>query len=70
LGEAKIVSLLALSGALSLASWLRSLALGALSLTLRQRSLTLGIGSKSDVESATLLAHKGALPLASCDKRG
>jgi len=54
--EATIASLLALSIILSLASRLRSLAVGA--------------DSESDAELATLLVNKGALALASHDRRG
>ena len=68
--EAKITLLLAPSGALSLASQQRSLALGALSLASRQRSLAPGDVSESDTEAATLLAPKGVLALAPCDRRG
>jgi len=59
LSEAKIASLLALSGALFLASQLRSLALSTLVLASRLRTfLALNTVSGSDAESATLLAHK------------
>jgi len=69
LSGAEITSLLTLSGALFLTSRLRSLALGALVLASRLKTLSLGDGSESNVESATLLAYKGALALASRDRR-
>ena len=61
---AKIASLLAPSGALSLASRQRSLALGDLSLASRQRFIGPGAVSESDIELAMLLAPKGVLALA------
>ena len=69
--EAKITSLLAPSGTLSLALRQRSLALSALVLASRLRTfLAFSVVSGSDVESAILLAHRGALDLTSRDKRG
>jgi len=66
LSEIVIASLLALSGASFLAPRLRLLALNsALVLTLRLRTDS---GSKATL--ATLLAHRGALGLASRDRRG
>ena len=71
LSETEIASLLALSGASLLASQLRSLALSALILALRLRTfLALGAGSGSEAALATLSAHRGALALASHDRRG
>ena len=64
--KAQIASLLALS----LASRQTFLPLDALSLTLRQRFLAPGAVNESDTESATLLADKDALALASHDRRG
>ena len=63
--ELKIIALLAQNGALSLASRLRSLAFNALVLAPRLRTLALGVVSENDAESATLLAHRDALVLAS-----
>jgi len=50
LSENKIASLLSLSGALFLASRLRSLALNTLVLTSRLRTLALGAASESDAD--------------------
>ena len=63
--EFKIIALLAPSGALSFDSRLRSLAFNALVLALQIRTLALGVVSENDPESVTLLAHRGALVLAS-----
>ena len=70
LSKAELASLLALSGASFLISRLRFLPLSALVLALWLKTLALGAGSKSDDESAKLLAHKGVLALASRDRRG
>jgi len=69
--EAEIASLLALNGASFLTSWLRYLTLSAFVLASRLRTfLAPSDISGSDAESATLLAHRSALALASRDKRG
>jgi len=69
--EAKIASLLALSGASFLTSRLRSLAHCALVLVSQLRTfLVPSAVSGSDAESATLLTHRSALSLASRDRRG
>ena len=70
MSKAEIALLLALNGASFLTSRLRFLALSALVLTSRVKTLALGAGSECDAESATLLAHKDALALASHDRRG
>ena len=71
LSEAKIASLLALNGTLSLALMLRSLVLSVLVLTMWLRTfLALSAGSGSEAASATLSVHKGALALASRDRQG
>jgi len=69
LSEAELASLLALSGASFLISRLRFLSLSALVLASRLKTLALGAGSESDVESAMLLAHKGVLVVASRDRQ-
>jgi len=69
LSEAEIASLLALSGASFLTSWLRSLA-QCLSSASRLKTLALGAGSESDAESTMLLAQEGTLALASRDRQG
>jgi len=67
--EAKIASLLALNGASFLTSRLRSLALSALVLASRLRTfLELSAINGSDAESATLLAYRSSLALASHDR--
>ena len=70
LSDAKLASVLVLSGASFLTSWLRFLALSALVLASRLKTLALGAGRENDAESATLLAHKGVLALALRDRRG
>ena len=70
LSEAEIASLLALSGASFLTSRLRFLALSALVLASRLKTLALGAGSESDAESTMLLAQEGTLALASRDRQG
>jgi len=71
LSEAEIASLLALSGASFLASQLRFLAFSAIVLASWLKTfLAFSVVSESDAESATLLAYRGVLALASHDKRG
>ena len=72
LSEVRVGSLLAPNGASMLASWQRSLALSsALVLALWLRTvLALRAGSRSEAILASLSAHIGALALTSWDRRG
>ena len=59
-----------ISGASFLTSWLRYLALTALDLVSRLKTLALGASNESDAESTMLLAHKGILAFALRDRQG